>query len=116
MTELSTFAKQTLMQQLRELTKRPPENVSVGLKDESDMAEWEVMFLGPTGSLYEGGYFKALLKFPPDFPNLPPEMVFTTPILHPNIYPDGKVCISILQYVPSPCSRDSQLTQVQSTR
>ena len=97
MGELTTFAKHTLMQQLRELTKHPPENVSVGLKDESNLAEWEVMILGPTNSLYEGGYFKAILKFPPDFPNLPPEMKFITPILHPNIYPDGKVCISILQ-------------------
>jgi len=96
MAELTSFAKHTLMQQLRELTKRPPENVSVGLRDEKNLAEWEVMFLGPTNSLYEGGYFKALLKFPVDFPNMPPEMTFITPILHPNIYPNGKVCISIL--------------------
>ena len=54
------------------------------------------MFMGPQGSLYEGGFFKALLKFPRDFPNQPPTLTFTTRILHPNVYPDGKVCISIL--------------------
>ena len=47
-------------------------------------------------TLYEGGYFKATLAFPPDFPNNPPEMRFQTEMWHPNIYPDGKVCISIL--------------------
>jgi ubiquitin-conjugating enzyme E2 G1 len=54
------------------------------------------MFFGPAGSMYEGGFFKAMLKFPSDFPSMPPSMTFVTPILHPNIYPDGKVCISIL--------------------
>jgi len=54
------------------------------------------MFFGPAGSIYEGGFFKALMKFPADFPSLPPTLTFVTPIMHPNIYPDGKVCISIL--------------------
>ena len=36
------------------------------------------------------------MKFPSDYPNSPPEMVFKTKMWHPNIYDDGKVCISIL--------------------
>ena len=36
------------------------------------------------------------LVFPEDYPNNPPEMKFRTEMWHPNIYPDGKVCISIL--------------------
>ncbi|KAL0952739.1 hypothetical protein HGRIS_006970 [Hohenbuehelia grisea] len=44
----------------------------------------------------EGGFFKARLSFPPEFPLLPPKMRFITPMWHPNIYPDGIVCISIL--------------------
>jgi ubiquitin-conjugating enzyme E2 G1 len=69
--------------------------VQVGLHNDK-LSEWEVMFFGPPGSIYEGGFFKALLKFPADFPNMPPTMTFVTHILHPNVYPDGKVCISIL--------------------
>ena len=46
--------------------------------------------------MYEGGFFKSQLKFPSDYPNNPPEMKFITKMWHPNIYPDGKVCISIL--------------------
>ena len=44
----------------------------------------------------EGGIFIAQLDFPFDFPNSPPKMRFTSAIWHPNVYPDGRVCISIL--------------------
>merc|ERR1719453_2107264 len=36
------------------------------------------------------------MKFPPDYPNQPPELRFTSEFWHPNVYADGKVCISIL--------------------
>jgi len=32
----------------------------------------------------QGGYFKAQLKFPPDYPNNPPDMKFICPMWHPN--------------------------------
>jgi ubiquitin-conjugating enzyme E2 G1 len=54
------------------------------------------MMVGAQDTFYEEGYFKAKLKFPSDFPNQPPKMIFTTEILHPNIYENGEVCISIL--------------------
>jgi ubiquitin-conjugating enzyme E2 G1 len=45
----------------------------------------------------EGGLFPARLSFTDDFPNKPPECRFETPgFWHPNVYPDGRVCISIL--------------------
>ena len=69
---------------------------SVGLVDENDFFKWTVCFTGPEDTLYEGGFFKAILTFPKDFPQNPPEMKFITEMWHPNIHPDGKVCISIL--------------------
>ena len=37
------------------------------------------------------------MRFPAEYPNKPPVMQFTTPnFWHPNVYPDGTVCISIL--------------------
>ena len=69
---------------------------SVGLIDDKDFFKWSVCFTGPEDTIYEGGFFKAILTFPPDFPQSPPEMTFITEMWHPNIYPDGKVCISIL--------------------
>ena len=35
-------------------------------------------------SLYYGGYFKAKMTFPPNYPLYPPKMKFETPIFHPN--------------------------------
>jgi ubiquitin-conjugating enzyme E2 G2 len=45
---------------------------------------------------FEGGIFTARLTFPRDYPLNPPQMRFTGRIFHPNIYADGRVCISIL--------------------
>ncbi|KAF9784671.1 ubiquitin-conjugating enzyme [Thelephora terrestris] len=85
-----------LSRQLQELTKRPVEGFSAGLVDDSNLYEWEVIIIGPADTIYEGGIFKARLTFPEDFPLNPPKMRFITPMWHPNIYPDGSVCISIL--------------------
>jgi ubiquitin-conjugating enzyme E2 G1 len=84
-----------IKRQLTDLMKSPPEGISVGPKDDN-LFVWEVLMVGPPGTLYEGGFFKATLKFPDDFPNSPPEMRFSSEMWHPNVYPDGKVCISIL--------------------
>jgi ubiquitin-conjugating enzyme E2 G1 len=85
-----------LRRQLMDLKKHPVDAFSVGLVDESSLLEWEVIIIGPADTLYEGGIFKARLSFPPEYPLLPPKMRFITPMWHPNIYPDGSVCISIL--------------------
>ena len=69
---------------------------SIGLENDDDLFLWNIVFEGPEDTIYEGGYFKSQLKFPEDYPNSPPTMIFKSKMWHPNIYPDGKVCISIL--------------------
>jgi ubiquitin-conjugating enzyme E2 G1 len=44
----------------------------------------------------EGGFFTANMSFPPDYPNEPPSVKFVSDVWHPNVYSDGRVCISIL--------------------
>ena len=68
----------------------------MGLEDDNNMFVWDLIIEGPPDSLYTGGYFKAKMRFPHDYPNMPPEMRFISKMFHPNIYEDGKVCISIL--------------------
>jgi ubiquitin-conjugating enzyme E2 G1 len=58
--------------------------------------EWSILLFGPTDTIYEGGIFECKLIFPKTYPNNPPEFKFITYIPHPNIYKDGKVCMSIL--------------------
>ena len=93
---MSNFSKELLKKQLKDLSKNPDLPFNVGLIDENDFYKWSVLFTGPEDTIYEGGFFKAILTFPEDFPQNPPEMRFITEMFHPNIYKDGKVCISIL--------------------
>ena len=85
-----------LMKQLKDLRKNPVEGFSAGLKDDANAFEWEIMIIGPPDTLYEGGFFNAIMKFPPDYPNKPPTLRITSEFWHPNVYTDGRVCVSIL--------------------
>jgi ubiquitin-conjugating enzyme E2 G1 len=85
-----------LRKQLKDLAKNPVEGFSAGLVDDNNIYEWEVVILGPPETFYEGGFFRARLSFPKEYPNMPPRMRFISEMWHPNVYPDGTVCISIL--------------------
>ncbi|CAH1789867.1 unnamed protein product [Owenia fusiformis] len=89
-------ALKRLMAEYKQLTLNPPEGIIAGPVDEENFFEWEALITGPDETYFEGGVFPASLTFPPDYPLSPPKMKFTCDIFHPNIYNDGKVCISIL--------------------
>ncbi|VVT43718.1 uncharacterized protein SAPINGB_P000114 [Magnusiomyces paraingens] len=92
----SSTALRRLMAEYRQLINNPPEGISAGPIDEDNFFEWECLIQGPKDTPYEGGLFAATMTFPKDYPLSPPTLVFTSKIFHPNIYKDGKVCISIL--------------------
>ncbi|VDP10214.1 unnamed protein product [Soboliphyme baturini] len=79
-----------------ELTLNPPEGIIAGPVSEENFFEWECLITGPEKTCFENGVFPAKLMFPSDYPLSPPKMVFTGEMFHPNVYPDGRVCISIL--------------------
>jgi ubiquitin-protein ligase len=63
--------------------------------------EWIVFLFGAPHTMFEGGTFKCLMRFNEDYPISPPSLQFLSHIFHPNVYRDGKVCITTLQS-PSP--------------
>jgi ubiquitin-conjugating enzyme E2 G1 len=85
-----------LRKQLKDISRNPVDGFSAGLVDDCNVFEWNVTIIGPPDTLYEGGYFNAIMSFPPNYPNSPPSVRFTSEMWHPNVYPDGRVCISIL--------------------
>ncbi|QCE09241.1 ubiquitin-conjugating enzyme E2 G1 [Vigna unguiculata] len=93
---MASQASLLLQKQLKDLCKNPVDGFSAGLVDETNIFEWSVTVIGPPDTLYEGGFFNAIMSFPPNYPNSPPSVKFTSEIWHPNVYPDGRVCISIL--------------------
>ncbi|KAI7898028.1 ubiquitin-conjugating enzyme/RWD-like protein [Cokeromyces recurvatus] len=88
-------AANILQKQLKELTKNPVPGFVVDLKDDN-IFEWDVALIGSPKTMYEGGYFKATMTFPDDYPFNPPTFKFNNEFYHPNVYPDGRLCISIL--------------------
>lgn len=48
------------------------------------------------GTDWEGGVFKVTMEFSEDYPSKPPKCKFVPALFHPNVYPSGTVCLSIL--------------------
>ncbi|CAB1341471.1 unnamed protein product [Coregonus sp. 'balchen'] len=62
-----------------------------------NLMNWECAIPGKKGTLWEGGQYKLRMLFKDDYPSSPPKCKFEPPIFHPNVYPSGTVCLSILE-------------------
>ncbi|KAJ4339475.1 Ubiquitin-conjugating enzyme subunit [Didymella glomerata] len=91
---MADAAQRRLMNEFKALSKETWTHIEL-MND--NVFEWSValVVLNPD-SLYYGGYFKAKMTFPRSYPHSPPDFKFLRPLYHPNIYPDGRLCISIL--------------------
>lgn len=69
---------------------------------EEDINHFMAIIIGPKDTLYEGGFFLFDIKLPENYPFDPPTFRFISPQyskigrIHPNLYENGKVCLSIL--------------------
>lgn len=85
-----------IVKDLKSIQEEPVEGVFCEFVDDSDVFEWRIFFEGPEGTPYQGGIFEARMKFPQDYPMSPPSLTIVSQFWHPNVYKDGRVCISIL--------------------
>mmetsp|Transcript_123725 Transcript_123725/g.385283 ORF Transcript_123725/g.385283 Transcript_123725/m.385283 type:complete len:151 (-) Transcript_123725:160-612(-) len=89
------FARR-LQRELEALRARPVEE-GIAVEDASDIARWSVGVTGAPGTLYAGEHFTLRFAFPPRYPFESPEVVFIgVPPVHPHIYSNGHICLSIL--------------------
>jgi len=58
--------------------------------------KWACGVPGKAGTLWEGAIYPVTLEFSNDYPDKPPKCSFDAGFFHPNIYPSGRVCLSIL--------------------
>jgi ubiquitin-protein ligase len=67
---------------------------------ETDMLTGYACIVGPSDSLYFGGYYYFVFKFPTNYPHSPPIVSYLTNTsnirFHPNFYTNKKVCVSII--------------------
>ncbi|KAI3922435.1 hypothetical protein MKX01_039872 [Papaver californicum] len=61
-----------------------------------NLMTWQCTIPGKPGTDWEGGYFPLTLHFSEDYPSKPPKCKFPPNFFHPNVYPSGTVCLSIL--------------------
>ena len=99
-----TITKETahrLAKDIRDITKNSLNDMGIYyIHHDTNMLKGYALIIGPENTLYEGGYFFFNIDFPPNYPHAPPLFTFLTndgeTRMNPNLYRNGKVCLSIL--------------------
>lgn len=89
-----------LRRDLMSLYEEPPHGI-FAVPDDDNSTMVHALVIGPYDTPYEGGFFYFILRCPPDYPIRPPRVRLLTTgddtvRFNPNLYRDGKVCLSIL--------------------
>tara|TARA_Y100001970_G_scaffold288423_1_gene415665 strand:- start:857 stop:1534 length:678 start_codon:yes stop_codon:yes gene_type:complete len=67
--------------------------------DEENFLNAKALIIGPEDTIYFGGLYFFNIEFPTNYPNVPPIITYRTSSsirIHPNMYVNGKVCLSVL--------------------
>ncbi|ODO00520.1 ubiquitin-conjugating enzyme E2 G1 [Cryptococcus wingfieldii CBS 7118] len=78
-----------------DMQKHPVDGFSAGLVDDDNILAWGIVIMAPADTLWDGAILKARLIFPPEYPLLPPQMIFDSEMWHPN-EKKGEEFVSIL--------------------
>lgn len=112
-----TNSTRRLNNDLLDLFRNPDPQIQVHLNKEA-LNSITTMMSGPIGTPYENGLFMFDLKFPSNYPAEPPKAKFLTTHygetrFNPNLYANGKVCLSILgTFAGNPWSAAQNLQSV----
>jgi len=82
----------------RQRLQEPNSDYFVHFNDQN-LLEFDVYIVGPEDSLYRHKFVKIHFTIPSNYPFQPPHCKFVQHSggrIHPNLYTDGKVCLSIL--------------------
>nr|CAB3267454.1 ubiquitin-conjugating enzyme E2 T-like [Phallusia mammillata] len=88
-----------LKREIQMLTTHPPPCISCWL-EEPDKFHLKAQIIGCEGTPYENGVFSIDIILPDRYPFEPPLLQFKTPIYHPNIDSNGRICLDILKSPP----------------
>lgn len=61
-----------------------------------DLTKWTAGIPGKSGTIWADAVFPITFDFPEEYPLKPPKVKFPQGFYHPNVYPLGTVCLSIL--------------------
>ncbi|KAJ1619877.1 ubiquitin-conjugating enzyme/RWD-like protein [Pavlovales sp. CCMP2436] len=111
----TTMANLRLLSDLKAVRLTPPEGVSASPVSDENLYVWNATIFGPDDSPWEGGVYTMRITFGEQYPDKPPRVRFCCEMFHPNIYPDGTLCMDLIQDNWSPIySVSSILTAIRS--
>lgn len=102
---MSTFiTKETanrLLKDVKQIIKNPlTDNGIYYVHDDVDLLKGYALIIGPSDTPYFGGNYFFQFNYPTDYPHSPPKVTYCTNDgrirFNPNLYKEGRVCISIL--------------------
>merc|ERR1711874_645599 len=82
--------------QVHILAQEKMEGIAVQI-NEDDLTDIQAVIDGPPGTPYQGGQFRIKLVMGKDYPASPPKGFFLTKIFHPNVGPNGEICVNTLK-------------------
>lgn len=99
-----TISKETfrrLVKDVKELVTSPLHTHGIYyIHNEDNILKGKALIIGPSETPYENGYYLFDFEYPANYPHAPPEVKYCTNDGHtrfnPNLYTQGKVCLSIL--------------------
>lgn len=100
MSDVGALARGRLVQERKQWRRDKPFGFHARPESNADgsvnMMKWKCYIPGKQGTDWDGGYFPLTMEFSNDYPAKPPKCKFPAAFYHPNIYPSGTVCLSIL--------------------
>lgn len=67
-----------------------------GPDGQTNLLKWKAIVPGKQGTPWEGGHYILSMEFTEEYPSKLPLVFFVPPLFHPNVYPSGWACFSIL--------------------
>jgi len=94
---MTTVCFRRLQKELVAIQKNPVEHIST-TPNENNLLEWHYVIEGPPGTVYEGGFYHGVLRFPKEYPYKPPSiMMFTR---NGRFKQNVRLCLSMSDYHP----------------
>ncbi len=61
-----------------------------------NLQTWTAGIPGRQNTIWADAVYPITINFPDDYPSKPPKVKFPANFYHPNVYPSGTICLSIL--------------------